>query len=142
MKSILKADDFYVKMKTSSYKKEDTDFWSVSGLRFISELVSEAIEKAGIEPAKVCIRIGSGSYGVANDDVSIAYPSPRTVIVSHIKISNGNLCLARRHGERLDKGGDDWYSTDRIPLADPKLIDKLAEIITVSLPKKSKFAQQ
>lgn len=148
MKSALKADDFYVIMKINDDGDESL-YFSVTGLMFMSELVLEAITKAGLEPAKVTIRVGANTYAQHNDRLSIAYPSPRTSIVSHIRVVNNHLILARRGGKDIgaysDKKGiwkDEWDLTDAIPLADPGLVDKLAEIIKISLPKHSKYEKK
>lgn len=148
MKSSLKADDFYVIMKNPGYDDE-TPYFSVTGLMFMSELVLEAITKAGLEPAKVTIRVGANTYAQHNDRLSIAYPSPRTSVVSHIRVVKNHLILARRGGKDIgahsDKKGmwsDEWDLTDAIPLADPELVNKLAEIIKISLPKHSKYEKK
>jgi hypothetical protein len=137
VKSTLNADDFYV-------NDDGVQYWSLPGLMFMSELVLEAVKLAGLEVSKTVVRVGDFRYGTDNSVMSIAYPSPRRTIVNSIKVLNSHLCLARRGGEYLDSKGiweDDWNSTDRIPLADPELVSKLAALIVISLPKKSKYAK-
>lgn len=140
MKSMLKADDFYVLKKRTSYSGHSwvDRWWSVPGLMFMSDIMLQAVEKAGLEPSKVVIRVGDFSSGASyNDRISIAYPSPATTIVHDIKIEGNMLELVRRGKSRWDKNG-----TDKINLATPDLIDRITIIIKESLPKKSKYEKQ
>ena len=139
MKSMMGADDFYVKFKTLNWSGKDNtvDYFSVPGLMFLSDLILQAVEKAGLEAAKVVIRVGEHGSTTYNDRISIAYPSPRTTIVSDIKVEGANLQMIRRGKSRWREG-----DTDKIPLADPKLVDRVAQIIAQSLPKNSKYAKK
>ena len=97
----------------------------------LCEILYEACQKSGIDPTKVTIRTPEASH-----TINIAYPSPSTTILSSIGVEDDKFKYERRirRGEEWDAGRGE------ILLADPELIDKLAEVVKGVVSKmKSKF---
>lgn len=138
MKSMLKADDFYVIHHISNNYGGgyDSEYWSLPGLMFMSDILLQAVEKAGLEASKTTVRVGDFQGGTDNSCMSLAYPSPKTTIVSDIRIKGTKLEMVGRGKSKYDE-----KDKTKIVLADPTLIDQIAVIIQASLPKKSKYEQ-
>lgn len=125
MKSTLKSDEFYVQAQRNGRQR---DFFSVTGLMFMGELMMEAAKLAGLDPSKMSIDIEGHSA------LSLCYPSPATRIVSSVQIKDGKLTYWKR-------GGPNW-PTPSINVADPTMVQQFAEVMKASLPKHSKFAMK
>ena len=144
MKSNLNFDDFFVIIGKKYGGKEDDRRFSLLGLQFFSEFVTQAVEKAGLNPAQVTIKVGEQKYYY--DGISIAWPSPATVLISRLSIksdqTDGAILTGERRGHRWG-AGPKWEEFQfKLKMADPNIIDQLAELIKLSLPKNSKYVEK
>lgn len=154
MKSSLNFDDFYVVIG-KHYNGDDDRRFSLLGLQFFSDLVTQAVEKAGLNPSQVVIKVGENKY--VYDAISIAWPTPSTALVTGLSIRNdpvgGSILVGERrgykHGKMNRKTGK-WETSGlkredfqiKIQMADPNILDLLAEAIKLSLPKNSKYVEK
>jgi len=154
MKSNLNFDDFFV-IIGKHYNGEDDRRFSLLGLQFFSDLVTQAVEKAGLNPSQVVIKVGENKY--VYDAISIAWPSPSTAIITGLTIKNdpvgGSMLVGERRGYKYGKmnrktGKYEASNLKRedfqikMQMADPNVLDKLAEAIKLSLPKTSKYVEK
>lgn len=143
MKSNLNFDDFFVIIATKYNGTPDRRF-SLLGLQFFSEFVTQAVEKAGLNPAEVTIRVGEQKYYY--DGISIAWPSPATALITRLSIKtdpvDGAVLTGERRGHKYGNGSK-WEDFQiKLKMADPNIIDQLAAIIKMSIPKNSKFMEK
>lgn len=123
MNTSLKADEFYVHHPTKG------EYFSIAGLQFMSELISQAVQANGWDPTKV-------SFGLDGDSsVWIGYPSASTKIVTSVRVKDGHILYC----PRVPAKGQYRWSTMQLPLADPNLAKNLGDALIHNLPKNSKF---
>ena len=124
MNTSLKSDEFYVHHPTKG------EYFSIAGLQFMSELISQAVQINGWDPTKV-------SFGIDGDiSVWVGYPSASTKIVTNIRVRDGKLLYC----PRVPPEGQSRWATFEVVLADPNLAKNLGDIMIANLPKKSKYA--
>lgn len=142
MKSSLKFDEFFV---TVGSRDRDRRF-SILGLQFLSEFVTKAVEIAGLDPSQVIIRVGESKY--VYDTISLSWPTQNTTLISGLTIRNEGDTASLVGSKRKPPCKDykDWGRIDKearfsLLMADPEVQTKLADLIKISLPKKSKFVE-
>jgi hypothetical protein len=142
MKSNLNFDDFFVFVGQKYSGAQDRRF-SLLGLQFFTEFVTQAVVKAGLNPSQVTIRVGEQKYYY--DGISIAWPSPATALLTRLSIktdpTDGAILTGERRGHRWGVTKAEDFNI-KLKMADPNIIDQLAEIIKLSIPKNSKFMEK
>lgn len=124
MNTLLKSDEFYVHHPTKG------EYFSIAGLQFMSELISQAVQINGWDPTKV-------SFGIDGDiAVWVGYPSASTKIITGVRVKDGKLILY----PRVPAEGKSRWAPVEVVLADPNLAKNLGDILIANLPKKSKYA--
>ena len=150
MKSNLNSDDFFVLLGKKFGNQEDRRF-SLLGVQFFSDFITQAVEKAGLSPSQVIINVGEKKYFY--DVMSIAWPSPQTVLISGLtcKTGDGAFLVGTRRGFKYGRYKDGKYTYPnglredfdfKLNMADPNLLDQFAELIQKSLPKNSKYVEK
>lgn len=142
MNSSLKFDEFFVTVGTSSRDRR----FSILGLQFLSEFVTKAVEMAGLNPSQVIIKVGENKY--VYDTISLSWPTQNTTLINGLTIRNEGDIVSLVGSKRKPPCREykDWSRINQeakfsLPMADPDVQSKLAELIKVSLPKKSKFVE-
>lgn len=130
---VVRYDEFFISRKKDYGVGVDRRF-SLLGLQFFSEFITESVRLAGLDPAKVTFRVGASEYYY--DTVSIAYPSITCTLISKLTITDGKLTGTRRKTNKSES----WNSLNfELLLADPNVQSKLADIIKMVIPKNSQY---
>ena len=135
--STLPTDEFYVRYK----KREDDNrhklYFSLAGTEFICGIFGEAFRRAGVNPAEVSIRLSS-EY--RQGEISFSWPSPLSAFFKRVIVEDEHLKYQLKGRKYGWSGSKEW---DKFPLADPDLIDNMAELIReVAGKTKSKYMKK
>lgn len=133
--SIVNYDEFFI-IRDGWNNTKDRRF-SLYGLQFITEFITQAVKLAGLNPSQVTIRVGEKE--LYHDVISIAYPSPSTTLLTRLTVSEGMLKFERR---KTTKDEDYRSLKTELNMANPNVQQELADIIRTVVPKNSKFMEK